>query len=248
MDTFTSFWPFVIGTLIVCNLTLVCCEFSPKDVVYAVNCGGDYFKDSHGINYQSDESSSGIASDFGKQFLVFGRVSQSDSVLYQTEKYDSDTFGYDVPLDGDGDYVLVLKFSEVYFNSPGAKDVVYAVNCGGDYFKDSHGINYQSDESSSGIASDFGKQFLVFGRVSQSDSVLYQTEKYDSDTFGYDVPLDGDGDYVLVLKFSEVYFNSPGAKERSNFPPPGAPLYRNEGDLTNSNLGLPPGPRSIIWA
>ncbi|XP_065575493.1 malectin-like isoform X2 [Artemia franciscana] len=121
MDTFTSFWPFVNGTLIVCNLTLDCEEFSPKDVVYAVNCGGDYFKDSHGINYQSDKSSSGIASDFGKQFLVFGRVSQSDSVLYQTEKYDHNTFGYDVPLDGDGDYVLVLKFSEVYWNSPGAK-------------------------------------------------------------------------------------------------------------------------------
>ncbi|KAK2702644.1 hypothetical protein QYM36_018750 [Artemia franciscana] len=121
MDTFTSFWQFVIGTLIVCNLTVVSCEFSPKDVVYAVNCGGDYFKDRHGINYQSDKSSSGIASDFGKQFLVFGRVSQSDSVLYQTEKWNHDTFGYDLPLDGDGDYVLVLKFSEVYFNSPGAK-------------------------------------------------------------------------------------------------------------------------------
>lgn len=42
--------------------------------------------------------------------------------------------------------------------------------------------------------------------------VLYQTERYHHSTFGYEIPLKGDGEYVLVLKFSEVYFNAPDQK------------------------------------
>ena len=42
------------------------------------------------------------------------------------------------------------------------------------------------------------------GRVSQQDQILYQTERYHTTTFGYDMPVQGDGDYLLILKFSEV--------------------------------------------
>ncbi|XP_047501782.1 malectin-like [Penaeus chinensis] len=51
-------------------------------------------------------------------------------ILYQTERYHHSTFGYEIPLKGDGDYVLVLKFSEVYFNAPDQK--VFDVSMNGD--------------------------------------------------------------------------------------------------------------------
>lgn len=39
-----------------------------------------------------------------------------------------------------------------------------------------------------------------------------QTERYHHSNFGYDISIAEDGDYVLVLKFCEVYFNSPSQK------------------------------------
>ncbi len=41
---------------------------------------------------------------------------------------------------------------------------------------------------------------------------LYQTERWHSDTFTYSVPLKESGKYIIILKFSEVYFNNPGEK------------------------------------
>ncbi|KAK7080489.1 hypothetical protein SK128_022970 [Halocaridina rubra] len=97
------------------------------EVIYAVNAGGDAHIDVYGVRYEKDPLTGkvGTASDFGKQ-LVIGRVPPGDQVLYQTERYHHSTFGYDIPLKGDGEYVLVLKFSEVYFNAPDQKvfDVV----------------------------------------------------------------------------------------------------------------------------
>uniref|UniRef100_A0A1A9WKL4 Uncharacterized protein n=1 Tax=Glossina brevipalpis TaxID=37001 RepID=A0A1A9WKL4_9MUSC len=61
----------------------------------------------------------GTASDYGKHLLIINRVPDQDEILYHTS-----TFGYDIPLDGDRDYALVLKFCEVYFTQPNkiAKD------------------------------------------------------------------------------------------------------------------------------
>lgn len=97
------------------------------EVIYAVNCGGDAFTDTSGIFYDEDplEGKTGTASDFGKQ-LKIGRVSDEDELLYQTERYHVDSFHYDIPVPSDGEYTLVLKFSEVYFNTADKKvfDVV----------------------------------------------------------------------------------------------------------------------------
>lgn len=38
---------------------------------------------------------------------------------------------------------------------------------------------------------------------------IYQTERWHSDSFTYSVPLKNNGRYLLFLKFSEVYFDSP---------------------------------------
>ncbi|KAL0272285.1 UNVERIFIED_CONTAM: hypothetical protein PYX00_005321 [Menopon gallinae] len=101
-------------------------------IIYAINAGGDAHVDSYGIRYDRDPLTGkvGTASDFGKQ-LVIGRVPQNDQILYQTERYHHSTFGYDIPIKEDGNYVLVLKFSEVYFNAPNMK--VFDVVLNGDH-------------------------------------------------------------------------------------------------------------------
>ncbi len=91
-----------------------------EEVVYAVNCGGDAHVDSQGVRYRADPLRVGTASDYGRQLLIH-RVAQQDQPLYQTERYHTSTFGYDIPVEEDGWYLLVLKFSEVYFNAPNMK-------------------------------------------------------------------------------------------------------------------------------
>lgn len=92
------------------------------EVIYAINSGGEAFTDSYGIKYDRDPlfGKVGTASDYGKQLLI-GRAPPSDHILYQTERYHHSTFGYDIPIKDDGDYVMALKFCEVYFNSPNMK-------------------------------------------------------------------------------------------------------------------------------
>ena len=100
------------------------------EVVFAVNCGGPAHTDLNGVHYQADKLGVGTASDFGKQ-LTIGRVPPLDQILYQTERYHLSNFGYDIPIKEDGDYVLVLKFSEVYFQGSKLKVIVptlYAIS------------------------------------------------------------------------------------------------------------------------
>lgn len=111
--------------------------------------------------------------------------------------------------------ILVFLFCLIAGNriTVNAYEVIYAVNAGGDAFTDGNKIHYIADplHDKIGTASDFGKQ-LSIGRVPQWDEHLYQTERYHTSTFGYDVPIAGDGEYALVLKFSEVYFAAPNMK------------------------------------
>lgn len=93
----------------------------------------------------------------------------------------------------------------------GIGEVIWAVNCGGEAHTDIHGIRYQEDNLQVGISSDYGKSLMI-QRVVPQDQILYQTERYNMNTFGYTLPLTKDGNYVLVLKFSEVWFTSPGQK------------------------------------
>lgn len=56
-------------------------------------------------------------------------------------------------------------------------------------------------------------------RSNPEDQILYQTERYNEETFGYEVPIKEEGDYVLVLKFAEVYFAQSQQKVRPGQPP-----------------------------
>lgn len=99
------------------------------EVIYAINAGGDSHTDSNGIRYARDPlmGKVGTSSDYGKQLLI-GRVNGNDQILYQTERYHHNTFGYDIPIQEDGEYVMILKFSEVYFNSHNMKVIFKKYN------------------------------------------------------------------------------------------------------------------------
>lgn len=107
-------------------------------------------------------------------------------------------------------YLFIFFLHQCY--SAGIMDnVVYAVNCGGDAHTDANGVKYRKDYLKSGIASDYGRS-LNINRVPTQDMILYQTERYDLQQFSYEIDLIDDGDYVLWMKFAEVWFNGPNMK------------------------------------
>ncbi|XP_051165465.1 malectin-A [Leptopilina boulardi] len=110
-------------------------------------------------------------------------------------------------------YLTLLYLTTLIISIVKCHDVIYAINAGGDSHIDNNGIRYAKDPlfDKVGTASDYGKQLLI-GRIHPNDHILYQTERYHHSTFGYDIPVSDDGDYVMILKFSEVYFNSPNMK------------------------------------
>ena len=114
--------------------SLLCPLASSYEVIYAVNCGGGRHTDLNGIKYRKDDIDDGVASDFGKG-LTIARVPPEDQILYQTERYHYRDFSYDVPVRSDGNYFVVLKFAEVYFQRPnekvfGGRGSNYAFGCG----------------------------------------------------------------------------------------------------------------------
>ena len=115
--------PFIC--ILVCfyfRLILFCSSYTNRfKVIYAVNCGGGIHTDSNGILYQADPlDHEGISSDYGLEVDIL-RISEQDQLLYQTERYSTSNFVYHIPITEDGTYVLVNKFSEVFFNEPNKK-------------------------------------------------------------------------------------------------------------------------------
>ena len=119
--------------LTICSIALftmyVNSEMLAENVIVAVNCGGDSYTDSKGITYEKvfiylkkffkdNYFSGGQESDFGTNFEI---KLTDEPELYQTERWSSEDLHYDLPISSPGKYVLVLKFSEVYFNSPTEK-------------------------------------------------------------------------------------------------------------------------------
>ncbi|PIO75500.1 hypothetical protein TELCIR_02459, partial [Teladorsagia circumcincta] len=74
-----------------------------------------------------------------------------------------------------------------------------------------YGIIYQEDQNPVGIVSDYGSRY-IFPNVPLEDRKLYETERYHNGDLTYTFDIAKDGEYVIVLKFSEVYFQSSGQK------------------------------------
>lgn len=88
-------------------------------------------------------------------------------------------------------------------------------------------------------ASDYGMKLPIL-RSNPEDQILYQTERYNEETFGYEVPIKEEGDYVLVLKFAEVYFAQ--SQQKVGSVPSGPPMAR--GSLPHWDRPLL---RTILW-
>jgi hypothetical protein len=123
-------------------------KLNPAKVELAINCGGKTYKGDKGIIYQEDKFfSNGEISDYGKNSDIQGT---KDKIIYQTERWSSTNFEYNLPIKKQGSYVLILKFSEVYFSNSGEK--IFDINFGDqtvvknlDIFKNS-GKNFAYDE------------------------------------------------------------------------------------------------------
>jgi len=99
----------------------ISCKIDTSKVIAAVNCGGNEYIDSNGVRYEADKYyNRGTSSEHGLNFDI---KNTDDPQLYQTERWSSETLTYSLPLKSNinGKYVLILKFSEVYFNSKGEK-------------------------------------------------------------------------------------------------------------------------------
>lgn len=108
----------VVLIILFCNIPYIHSEMIADNVLLAINCGGESYKDSKDIHYIEDKYvDSGQSSDFGSQFEI---KNTHDQLPYQTERWSENDFTYNLPIP-EGKYVLVLKFSEVYFNSPNEK-------------------------------------------------------------------------------------------------------------------------------
>ena len=115
--SFSSLFIFVISII----FNDISCKMDPSKVVAAINCGGDEYTDSNGITYDNDKYFlGGTSSDHGLNYII---KNTEDQVLYQTERWSSETLTYSIPLKSNinGKYVLNLKFSEVYFTNKGDK-------------------------------------------------------------------------------------------------------------------------------
>lgn len=76
-------------------------------------------------------------------------------------------------------------------------------------------------------ASDYGLKLPIL-RSNPEDQILYQTERYNEDSFGYEIPIREEGEYVLVLKFAEVYFAQSQQKVRVSFSLPVPSSHRRD--------------------
>ena len=98
-------------------VTLLCpLPLLAYEVIYAINAGGDAHIDSNGVKYSKDPlmGKTGTASDYGKQLMMINRVKPSDEILYQTERYHSETFGYDIRI---GEKIANLKTTKSESNN-----------------------------------------------------------------------------------------------------------------------------------
>ena len=102
-------------------ITDISSKMDPSKVIATINCGGDEYTDSNGITYENDKYFlGGTSSDHGINYKI---RNTDDEILYQTERWSSETLTYSIPLKSNinGKYVLNLKFSEVYFTNKGDK-------------------------------------------------------------------------------------------------------------------------------
>ena len=115
----TKFNILLYALLLALNIININSKLNPSKVEIAINCGGPEFRTKAGVTYQKDNYFiGGEPSDFGTNSEI---KNTKDKEIYQTERWSTEDLVYNIPLKKEGKYVLVLKFSEVYFNNKNEK-------------------------------------------------------------------------------------------------------------------------------
>ncbi|CAD8065823.1 unnamed protein product [Paramecium primaurelia] len=99
---------------------------NPKKVLYAINCGApSNYKSPSGIQYEKDIQTDpetvvadySLNSEVSSQQIKYTREPE----IYLTERHAYKTFSYQIPLQKEGTYTLILKFAEMYFDTKGKR-------------------------------------------------------------------------------------------------------------------------------
>ncbi|MEL6185935.1 MAG: malectin domain-containing carbohydrate-binding protein, partial [Myxococcota bacterium] len=113
--------------------------------------------------------------------------------------WNGDTVTIDVPVGaaldraGNGSPALQSTYTHV------VESFVRAVNCGGPAFTDSFGVAFEADTFANGNT--YSTNAAIAGTT---DDALYQTERWKSGGFTYQIPVDN-GDYSIDLHFAEIW-------------------------------------------
>jgi hypothetical protein len=86
-----------------------------------VNSGGPAYTGGDGRTWQADTGFTGART----ATVVTPISGTSDPMLYQSERYGDFTYTFNVP---NGTYNVVLKFAEIYWNSPGQRVFNVSIN------------------------------------------------------------------------------------------------------------------------
>ncbi|KAG8504643.1 Malectin [Galemys pyrenaicus] len=153
----------------------------PESVIWAVNAGGEAHVDVHGIHFRKDP--------------LEGRVGRG---LRKTLAYAAQPSFW---------LRLVWELSAGEVASSTGRVLNFTLKMPLRIGISSFLLCFASDRFLCLLfpASDYGMKLPIL-RSNPEDQILYQTERYNEETFGYEVPIKEEGDYVLVLKFAEVYF------------------------------------------
>jgi hypothetical protein len=100
--------------------------FNSRKVVYAIDCGNSQgYKSAFGFYYQPDNgfSRNTKVADYNINTEVSGATIKytNDPTVYMTERHADETFWYEIPVQSSGKYVLILKFTELYFKQSGKR-------------------------------------------------------------------------------------------------------------------------------
>jgi hypothetical protein len=90
-------------------------------LINAINFGGIAHVDSDGISYEEDTNIDGTTFKW-RTSIYIGNVPENDRVIYQNVHYNykNNSFGYDLNVEADGQYALIVKNSFSDYETPGS--------------------------------------------------------------------------------------------------------------------------------
>ncbi|CAG9312392.1 unnamed protein product [Blepharisma stoltei] len=104
-------------------------------------------------------------------------------------------------------YFALISLNLLFTYSLDVSTIVLAINSGGSAYTSSFGFSY-SDDIYYTPATNKVSNLAGINIADTVDEFIYQSERWNSETWGYDLPISTDGTYVLILQFAEIIFSA----------------------------------------